>query len=205
MKLSLVVLTPGRWEGKVIPITVPQFLIGRDPDCNLRPASPIISKRHCAVFIRSGQVVVHDFESTNGTFVNSERIHGDRVLQNGDRLNIGPLLFGVHLEITTAVDKPTPVPPTRTATRTEDDDVAAALLLSADEGGPFPGSVTVDSQGVPTGSTVMETISMPAPAETNESTQTGAAEREQAAKAASADTSVAAKAILDKYLRRPRT
>src|SRR5262245_45042338 len=150
MKLSLIVLTPGRWEGKVIPITAAQFLIGRDPDCNLRPASPIISKRHCAVSIRGDQVVVHDFESTNGSFVNNERIHGDHVLENGDRINIGPLLFGVQLETTPAIDKPTPVPPTRTAPRTEEDDAAAALLLSAEEGGPLPGSVAVDNEGVPT-------------------------------------------------------
>src|SRR5689334_13828507 len=52
MKLSLAVLTPGRWEGKVIPITLAKFLIGRDPDCHLRPASPAISKRHCALVVR---------------------------------------------------------------------------------------------------------------------------------------------------------
>ena len=47
MKLSLVVAS-GVHEGKAIPITVPQFVIGRDPQCQLRPASPAISKRHCA-------------------------------------------------------------------------------------------------------------------------------------------------------------
>ena len=47
MKLSLLVLTPGKMEGKSIPITIPQFVIGRDPQCNLRPASALISKRHC--------------------------------------------------------------------------------------------------------------------------------------------------------------
>jgi hypothetical protein len=49
MKLSLVVLTPGKMEGKSIPITLSQFLIGRDPQCHLRPASALVSKRHCAL------------------------------------------------------------------------------------------------------------------------------------------------------------
>jgi pSer/pThr/pTyr-binding forkhead associated (FHA) protein len=190
----------------VIAITVPQFAIGRDPECNLRPASPIISKRHCALMIRGGEVVVHDFDSTNGTFVNSEQVKGDRMLQNEDRLTVGPLIFKVQLEASTAVDKPTPVPPTRTAARSEEDEAAAALLLSADEGGPLPGSEAVDSQGVPTGNTVMETVSIPPPEEANGQDKAGGgAERERAAKAASADTSTAAKAILEKYLRRPRT
>src|SRR4051794_14148341 len=35
MKLSLEVLTPGKGEGKIIPITLSQFLIGRDPQCHL--------------------------------------------------------------------------------------------------------------------------------------------------------------------------
>ena len=65
MKLSLVVLTSGKSEGQEIPVPQAQFVIGRDPKCNLRPASPIISKRHCALLIRNGKVFVRDFDSTN--------------------------------------------------------------------------------------------------------------------------------------------
>jgi pSer/pThr/pTyr-binding forkhead associated (FHA) protein len=203
MKLTLVVLTTGKWEGKELPITVPQFVIGRDPECNLRPASPIISKRHCAILVRGDQIFVRDFGSTNGTFLNSDRVEGERALENGDQLSIGPLLFRVQLERTPSVDKLTPVPPTRTSAKTEEDELAAALLLSAEEGGPAPGSAIVDGEGVPTGSTVMETIAVPDPTAASASAS-GGAEREKAAKAASADTSTAAKAILEKYLRRPR-
>src|SRR5438309_2251563 len=122
MKLNLVVLTQGKSEGKVIPISPPLFLIGRDPQCNLRPASPIISKRHCALLSRGEQVFVQDFDSMNGTFVNSERITGEREVFDQDRLSIGPLVFLVHLESTrlVPVDKPTPVPPTRAAAKSDD-------------------------------------------------------------------------------------
>ena len=54
MRLSLLVLTPGKWEGKSVPVTVSPFLIGRDPQCHLRPASQAISKLHCAVIVRDG-------------------------------------------------------------------------------------------------------------------------------------------------------
>src|SRR5437868_10045760 len=112
MKLSLVVLTPGKMEGKPIAITLSQFVIGRDPECHLRPASALISKRHCAVLTRGETAFVRDFESTNGTYVNEERVTGERELHNEDRLKVGPLEFRVDLVAAPAVNKPTPVPGT---------------------------------------------------------------------------------------------
>ena len=78
MKVSLVVAS-GAHEGKVIPLTGAQFLIGRDQQCNLRPASPAISKLHCAVLIRDGKVHVKDFGSTNGTLVNGALIQATEI------------------------------------------------------------------------------------------------------------------------------
>src|SRR5438874_5580746 len=102
MKLSLVVLTPGKQEGKALPIGLPQFLIGRDPQCQLRPASSAISKRHCALLVRGGRVFVRDFGSTNGTFVNDQLVQGEVEIRNGDRFKVGPLDFTVALEATPA-------------------------------------------------------------------------------------------------------
>jgi pSer/pThr/pTyr-binding forkhead associated (FHA) protein len=209
MKLSLVVLTPGKMEGKSIPVTLSQFLIGRDPQCQLRPASALISKRHCAVLVRGWQVFVRDFDSTNGTFLNDEPVRGERELKDGDRLKVGPLEFRVAFEATPAVSKPTPVPASSTAST--EDDAAAAMLLSLQDDGPAPGSPGVDSEGIPTGSTVMERVQLPGEDEAAQAEQSsqgdgkgGAASREAAAKAAQGNTSSAAKAILEKYMRRPR-
>jgi pSer/pThr/pTyr-binding forkhead associated (FHA) protein len=118
MKLSLVVQTPGKTEGMNIPITLSQFLIGRDPQCHLRPASALISKRHCAVLVRNGKVFVRDFDSTNGTFVNDEPVKGEVEVQHQDRLKVGPLSFVVQVEATTPVNQPTPAPPTKAAAPT---------------------------------------------------------------------------------------
>ena len=203
MKLSLIVLTPGKMEGKAIPIKVPQFVIGRDPQCNLRPASALISKRRCALLVRNNKVFIRDFDSTNSTRVNNELLKGERELHHEDQLAVGPLLFRVVMETTPAVSKPTPMPPTTSGS--PDDEAAAALLLSLQEepGGVTP-STNVDSEGIPTGNTVMDVITpaaAPAPTEADK----GGAGREQAAKTASGNTSSAAKAILEKYMRRPRS
>jgi predicted component of type VI protein secretion system len=200
MKLSLVVETAGKWEGKTIPITLSQFLIGRDPQCHLRPASPVISKRHCAVLIRNGKVFVRDFDSTNGTFVNEQQIKGEVELKHEDKLKVGPLSFRVVMEVPVPVDRPTPVPPTKAPAGepSDTDDAAADLLMSMLDDGASAGLTSSDP--VPEGSTVMDIMPVPPPG--------GGAvkEKDKAAKPVTpANTSTAAKAILEKYMRRPRT
>jgi pSer/pThr/pTyr-binding forkhead associated (FHA) protein len=114
MKLSLVVRATGKQEGQVIPITLSQFVVGRDPQCHLRPASPMISKRHCALLQREGKAYIRDFGSTNGTFVNDQPVKDEAELHSGDRLKIGPLVFEVRLVAEpTAAKGATPKPPTR--------------------------------------------------------------------------------------------
>jgi len=248
MKLSLVVLTPGPNQGKVLEIKLSQFVVGRDPQCNLRPASPMISKRHCAILQREAKAFVRDFDSTNGTFVNNEQVKGEVELNNGDQLKIGPLLFTVLLEMSTPVNRPTPPPPTRAATQTarpaqastpppattakpaaadkpapatngqaapaskepaaaaaekpdgagsnNDDDIAAMLLSLHDDSSS--GAIT-NSPEVPEGSTVHE---LPLPPEI--AAQAAQAAKEKAKTLGPANTSAAAKSILEKYMKRPR-
>ena len=112
MKLGLLVLTSGKQEGKLLEIKLPQFLIGRDPQCNLRPASPMISKRHCALIVRDDKAFIRDFGSTNGTYLNDQRVEGEHELKNDDQLKIGPIHFAVRLEASAPAPK-TPTPATR--------------------------------------------------------------------------------------------
>src|SRR6266498_3910072 len=102
MKLSLVVVNAGKAAGQVIPIQLAQFVIGRDPQCNLRPASALISKRHCAVLIKNETAFLRDFDSTNGTSVNDVPLKGEIEIKDGDSLKIGPLEFRVVLEASPA-------------------------------------------------------------------------------------------------------
>ena len=203
MKLTLTVLTAGKSEGKTIPINLPQFVIGRDPECHLRPASALISKRHCAVLVRGRRAFVLDFDSTNGTFVNDEPVKGERELHDQDELKAGPLAFRVSIQQTAAPAKPKPAAP---PAEPSEDDSAAAMLLSLggdDEAGG--GTSGVDEEGIPTGSTVMEAMTPLADTPQEAAAGKNGPHKSQPAKASSSgDTSSAAKAILDKYIRRPR-
>jgi pSer/pThr/pTyr-binding forkhead associated (FHA) protein len=91
MDVKLIVAS-GKNQGKEIPLSGRQFLIGRGEGCQLRPASERISRKHCAIIVAEGRVIVRDLGSTNGTAVNKERITGDRELKNGDKLNVGGVL-----------------------------------------------------------------------------------------------------------------
>jgi pSer/pThr/pTyr-binding forkhead associated (FHA) protein len=209
MKLSLVVRTPGPGEGKAIPITLAQFLIGRDPQCHLRPKSEIVSKRHCALLVRGEGAFIRDFDSTNGTFINDESVKGERELKHNDRLKIGPLLFDVVLE---GVPAKKPVPAKAPApSGSSDDDSVAAMLMSMEDASPAAGPPGGD--GVPTGTTVMDILSPLSP-EKDTTTDTPKApdakpedtkEKKEKPKPVFGNTSSAAKAILEKYTRRQRS
>jgi pSer/pThr/pTyr-binding forkhead associated (FHA) protein len=203
MKLRLVVLNPGRMEGRSIPITLTQFLIGRDPECQLRPTSPLISKRHCALLIKGDKVFVRDFESTNGTLVNDHPVKSECELRDQDRLKVGPLEFRLVMEEAAVASRPTPIPGSGAAEPAPVDEAAAAMLLSLpDDTDTAPSAASVDSEGVPTGTTIME---VPTAQTATPLPDTGkAVDKEAAAKQAAGNTSSAAKAILEKYLRRPR-
>jgi len=110
MKVSLVVAS-GAHQGKVIPLTGPQFLIGRDAQCHLRPASQAISKRHCGIFLRDGRVYVKDFGSTNGTMVDENLIKDAEVMiADGSIVKLGPLDFIVRIELLAPKPDGTPLP-----------------------------------------------------------------------------------------------
>lgn len=98
-------VTHGPSAGKEIKIPRAQFLIGRGDECSLRPKSDAISRKHCLLLIESNQVVLRDLGSKNGTYVNGDRVEGDRALKPGDHLKVGPLEFEVLIDYGLGGDK----------------------------------------------------------------------------------------------------
>ena len=48
-----------------------------------------VSQLHARVFARDGQYLVEDLGSTNGTYLNRNRVTGSIVMKRGDRLQVG--------------------------------------------------------------------------------------------------------------------
>lgn len=66
------------------------IVVGRDPACEFKIDSDVISRKHARIEKHFDTVVLHDLGSKNGTFVNRERIKEQR-LQDGDILHLGTL------------------------------------------------------------------------------------------------------------------
>ena len=98
MKVALKVVG-GTRTGQTVPISIPQFMIGRADDCHLKPRSELISRYHCAILTDDGYVAVRDLGSKNGVYVNGQRVSIEQELKNGDHLVVGPLEFEVVLTV----------------------------------------------------------------------------------------------------------
>jgi len=143
MKVNLVVAS-GVHEGKIIPIPVSKFLIGRDPDCHLRPASPAISKKHCLIYVDSGKLLLKDLGSTNGTFLNTTPVTEPTELKHGDLIKVGPLDFRIEMipgrksDTLTPKSKSDPAGLASTASKTKETETDPAVVSSAT---PTPGPI----------------------------------------------------------------
>ena len=112
MDVKLVMFSPDG-ERKDIPLTKPVTAVGRGDVCGVRIPVRSVSRRHCELAIEGDELIVRDLGSSNGTFVNGERISEDIELDAGDRLTVGPVTFTVQIggypkEIKPIVPRPAP-------------------------------------------------------------------------------------------------
>jgi predicted component of type VI protein secretion system len=95
-------------------ITRDVSVVGRREDCDFRIPLGEISRKHCRL-IRDGEALrIEDLGSSNGTFVNGERVQ-ESALQPGDTLQMGPVTFVVQINGEPAEDQMQPVTASRAA------------------------------------------------------------------------------------------
>jgi hypothetical protein len=79
----------GKYQGGEFPIAVDkQILIGRSSDLDMVLVEDMVSRKHARIAMQTDQIWIEDLGSTNGTFVNGEKIKRAR-LKEGDRVLIG--------------------------------------------------------------------------------------------------------------------
>jgi hypothetical protein len=64
-------------------------LIGRGPSAEIRLEDPFASSRHARIVRQGDVLVIEDLDSTNGTYLNGDRLDGPQPLHPGDRIRIG--------------------------------------------------------------------------------------------------------------------
>jgi pSer/pThr/pTyr-binding forkhead associated (FHA) protein len=207
LNVRLVVLSAGKSQGKAIPVTRFPFLIGRDPACQLRPGSGLVSGRHCALLVREGRLFVRDLNSTNGTLLDGVALRDERQLKGGERIEVGPLVFGVTIERLVSVSDPTPLPgmESPSAPETADDEAASILLFLARDDNSSSGGIEFGPDDVAENET---DLGSPADGGTKEIKKLDGDDKSKDRPAPPdkkrGDTSTVADALLKQYLRRPR-
>ncbi len=82
------VVEPAEQKGRTFQIAE-EATIGRAAGCQITLDDTYASQLHARLFVRDGQIMVEDLGSTNGTWLNREKVSGPLVLHRGDHLQVG--------------------------------------------------------------------------------------------------------------------
>ncbi|MDB6038467.1 MAG: domain containing protein [Verrucomicrobiales bacterium] len=104
---KLVALSEGL-TGRTLELKVDKTTIGRLEDNSFQIAEPSVSSHHCEVLLKGSDVVIKDLNSTNGTFINGEKIT-ESTLKPGQILRLGNI--ELRLEADGAASAPAPGSP----------------------------------------------------------------------------------------------
>jgi len=83
--------------GRSFYLDKPVVSIGRLVEHDICLEDPFVSRYHCVIRNEDGQYVIEDLKSTNGTFINGERVNV-YPLEEGDLIRIGTSRFEVRLQ-----------------------------------------------------------------------------------------------------------
>jgi pSer/pThr/pTyr-binding forkhead associated (FHA) protein len=75
----------------------PQSVLGRDPTAAVNLTDGEVSRRHAIVTAGEGAVTVEDLGSSNGTFVEDDRIADETEIRPGQRLRIGQTVLELRV------------------------------------------------------------------------------------------------------------
>jgi pSer/pThr/pTyr-binding forkhead associated (FHA) protein len=90
-----------------------EIVVGRANAADLILVEGMVSRRHARFAQRSDQLCVNDLGSTNGTFVNGEKVQGKHRLDEGDRVLIGTSILKVVRSRSPKGTRPPPPDPSR--------------------------------------------------------------------------------------------
>src|SRR5262249_36596667 len=85
----------GKYQGGEFPVTAnKEIIVGRSSDLDMVLVEDMVSRKHARINLQTDGIWIEDLGSTNGTFVNGEKIKRSR-LKEGDRILIGTSILKV--------------------------------------------------------------------------------------------------------------
>jgi len=83
--------------GRACELQTDRTTIGRVEDNTFQIADPSVSSHHCEVHLRGSDILIRDLNSTNGSFINNEKIT-ELVLKPGQILRLGQVELKLVVE-----------------------------------------------------------------------------------------------------------
>ncbi|HET6790823.1 MAG TPA: FHA domain-containing protein [Actinomycetota bacterium] len=91
---SSTLLVKGQSDAKTRTVRLSASMtIGRGPECELRVDDTYASQQHARLFAKNNSWFVEDLGSTNGTFVNDQKLAAPAMLQPGDKVRVGQTIM----------------------------------------------------------------------------------------------------------------
>jgi pSer/pThr/pTyr-binding forkhead associated (FHA) protein len=83
------VMRSGPNPGKIFLLEGSELIVGRDATCNIVIVDSEISRRHARITAQGSMLLLEDLGSTNGTFINGQRLTGSYQLKGGEMISFG--------------------------------------------------------------------------------------------------------------------
>ena len=161
--MARLVFSGEKYGGRIYEFALERTTVGRGSQNTLTIHDPSVSNNHCEVFVYNEDVIVRDLGSSNGTFVNGERLHNQqRPLKAGQTVKFGAVAARLELAERPLADTTTEM----TAFHASDRGQGKATT-SPPERSPFTLSPDSHSPDYPDAQTLM----LPRPAESSQSNQ----------------------------------
>jgi len=133
MDISLILLKKDGTK-KVFPVRNKATTLGRRPDCDLCIPLQVVSRRHCQLSQEDNALKVRDLSSSNGTFLNGQKVDDEVPANPGDNLQVGPLTFTIQID-----GRPAEITAPDTAILQPMPDISAANADDMNQSGTFVG------------------------------------------------------------------
>lgn len=92
------------------------YVLGRSADCDVVLRDPSISRRHASLLLRGGRLTLADLGSSNGTFIDGERVEATTRITGPCTVRLGKYELALELRVAPQSDGTTPPDPFGEAT-----------------------------------------------------------------------------------------
>jgi len=97
------------WDGRQLPLSIGEHVIGRDPDVEIRLDQSTVSRRHARLVVTTEGAVLEALVSKNGTFRGGELVSAPIQLADGDAIRVGPVLMVFRVRASVGLEETQPL------------------------------------------------------------------------------------------------